>query len=346
MVLLATPNAALSRSAVTHGSLAGSDRKLTCPSAYTTPAAHVARRPACSGEGRLRASFATARRPRSAYSSSRTDRHTESVMPTISSTTGRSPLGIFSSSSAITATPALLGHRGHGDDSIPRRFPRSRRPLPLLRRSDDLRLLPAKPLEVEVLDELRQRRLPRLLPVVADLAQLSRVQPEFAGHLHLRVREAVPLARLNPGPDLRRKSLLTFPIRTSPANDDRPRSIPRPQAAPAAGDAQRCSPHVPPGADSNDTALIDRHDPRHGHSMLGPRQTRCLADLGPPARLSRSTRHGPAVKFAVQEDSLRSRPNPGQRGGDRTDISSDDFLGNEANYSLTGALCRFSRVRW
>src|SRR5260370_20316690 len=106
MVLLATPNAALSRSAVTHGSLAGSDRKLTCPSAYTTPAAHVARRPACSGEGRLRASFATARRARSAYSSSRTDRHTESVMPTISSTTGRSPLGIFSSSSAITATPS------------------------------------------------------------------------------------------------------------------------------------------------------------------------------------------------------------------------------------------------
>src|SRR5260370_8804332 len=112
MVLLATPNAALSRSAVTHGSLAGSDRKLTWPSAYTTPAAHVARRPACSGEGRLRASFATARRARSAYSSSSTDRHTESVMPTISSTTGRSPVGTFSSSRAITATPALLGHPG------------------------------------------------------------------------------------------------------------------------------------------------------------------------------------------------------------------------------------------
>src|ERR1019366_7224449 len=31
---------------------------------------------------------------------------------------------------------------------------------------------------------------------------------EFAGHLHLLVREAVPLARLNPGPDLRRKRLL------------------------------------------------------------------------------------------------------------------------------------------
>jgi hypothetical protein len=82
------------------------------PSADTTAAAHVARRPACNGEGRLRASFATARRARSAYSSSRTDRHTESVMPTISSTTGRSPLGTFSSSSAITATPAFLGHRG------------------------------------------------------------------------------------------------------------------------------------------------------------------------------------------------------------------------------------------
>jgi hypothetical protein len=38
-----------------------------------------------------------------------------------------------------------------------------------------------------VLDELRQRRLPGLLPVVADLAELSRVQPEFAGHLHLRM---------------------------------------------------------------------------------------------------------------------------------------------------------------
>jgi len=46
------------------------------------------------------------------------------------------------------------------------------------------------------------------LPVVADLAQLSRVQPEFAGHLYLRVREAVPIARLNPGLNLRRKRLL------------------------------------------------------------------------------------------------------------------------------------------
>src|SRR6266568_3745642 len=186
MVLLATPNAALSRSAVTHGSLAGSDRKLTCPSAYTTPAAHVARRPTCTGEGRLRASFATARRARSAYSSSRTDRHTESVMPTISSTTGRSPLESSAHQARSRRPLPCLVTAGVRSESIPRRIPR-RRPPPVLRRSDDPGLLPAKLLEVQVLDELRQRRLPRLLPVVAELAELSRVQPQFAGHLHLRI---------------------------------------------------------------------------------------------------------------------------------------------------------------
>jgi hypothetical protein len=39
-------------------------------------------------------------------------------------------------------------------------------------------------------------------------ADRSNFSAEFAGHLHLLVREAVPLARLNPGPDLRRKRLL------------------------------------------------------------------------------------------------------------------------------------------
>src|ERR1019366_6915613 len=61
--------------AVTHGSRAGSNRKLTWPRAHTTPAAQVARRPPGSGEGRLRASFATARRARSAYSSSMMAEH-------------------------------------------------------------------------------------------------------------------------------------------------------------------------------------------------------------------------------------------------------------------------------
>ena len=60
---------------------------------------------ACSGEGRLRASFATARRARSAYSSSRTertDRHTESVMPNSS---GQRP-------SRLYGAPALRGELG------------------------------------------------------------------------------------------------------------------------------------------------------------------------------------------------------------------------------------------
>ena len=48
---------------------------------------------------------------RPAYSSSRTDRHTESVIPTISSTTGRSPLGTYSSSSVTTATPSYCSSR-------------------------------------------------------------------------------------------------------------------------------------------------------------------------------------------------------------------------------------------
>ena len=52
-----------------------------------------------------------------------------------------------------------------------------------------------------------------------------------------------------PGPEMKAPSV-TFPhedpsIQTSPADDDRPRSIPRPQAAPAAVDPQRCSPDIP-----------------------------------------------------------------------------------------------------
>jgi hypothetical protein len=64
IVLLATPNASLSSPAVTYGSLAGSNTKFAWPSAYTTPAAHVARRPVVSGDGRLRASFARTATPR------------------------------------------------------------------------------------------------------------------------------------------------------------------------------------------------------------------------------------------------------------------------------------------
>ena len=84
--------------------------KFAWPSAYTTPAAHVARRPAVSGDGRLRASFATARQARSPYSSSRTARHTASVMATISSAASRSAFGTLSPSRSIMAAPALAAH--------------------------------------------------------------------------------------------------------------------------------------------------------------------------------------------------------------------------------------------
>lgn len=86
------------------------------------------------------------------------------------------------------------------------------RPRPSPGRRDGLGPFPAEPLEVEVLDELRQWRFPRFLPVVGDLAELAWVQAEFAGHLHLRVREVVPLARLSPGLCLGGRDFGIFPM--------------------------------------------------------------------------------------------------------------------------------------
>src|SRR5258706_1212235 len=205
IVLFATPNASLSWSAVTQGSLAGSDRKLAWPRAYTIPAAHVALRPPTSGDGRLRASFAAARRARSAYSSSRTAKHAASVRPTISSTTGRSAFGTFSSRLSVTATSHSALAAGVRRGSAPHRLPPSARPPPLLRWHHSLGPLPAKPLEIQLLDELRQRRFPWFLAVIGDLAELPRVQPEFAAYLHLRMRQLVPRACLNPSLRRRRK---------------------------------------------------------------------------------------------------------------------------------------------
>src|SRR5215468_4686678 len=68
----------------------------------------------------------------------------------------------------------------------------------ILDRHHALGPLPAEPLPVQVLDELRQRRLPRLLIMVVELAELPRVHPELARHLHLRVRQPEPLPRLDP----------------------------------------------------------------------------------------------------------------------------------------------------
>ena len=61
IVLLATPNASPSSSAVTDGSLAVFEHGVRLAQRIHHPVAHVARQPAVSGGRRLRASFATAR---------------------------------------------------------------------------------------------------------------------------------------------------------------------------------------------------------------------------------------------------------------------------------------------
>jgi hypothetical protein len=64
---------------------------------------------------------------------------------------------------------------------------------------DHIGAVAAEPLGVQVLNKLRERRLPWLLLVVVELAELGRVQPELAGHLDVCVRESVALARVDPG---------------------------------------------------------------------------------------------------------------------------------------------------
>jgi hypothetical protein len=75
---------------------------------------------------------------------------------------------------------------------------------PFLDRHHGLRLLSAEPLVVEVLEELWQRRLPGLLSVVVELTQFLPVQPDFACHLYVRVRQAVALPRRDPVLDLQK----------------------------------------------------------------------------------------------------------------------------------------------
>src|SRR5712691_3052347 len=86
-----------------------------------------------------------------------------------------------------------------------------------LDRQDHVGPLPAESPGVEVLDVLRQRCLPRLLAVIVHPAELLRVQPELARHLHLRMRELVPLAGVDPVLQSRWEgSLLVVPIPTVP----------------------------------------------------------------------------------------------------------------------------------
>jgi hypothetical protein len=67
------------------------------------------------------------------------------------------------------------------------------------------RTFATKPLEIEARDELGQRRLPRLLPVIIEFAELVRVHAQFARHLQVRVRKAVTPARLRSRQEFLRK---------------------------------------------------------------------------------------------------------------------------------------------
>ena len=69
----------------------------------------------------------------------------------------------------------------------------------LLDGQDDIRSILAKPRGAEVLDELRERRLPGLLIVIVLLAELLRVHSQLAGHLDVGVRQMMAPARIYPG---------------------------------------------------------------------------------------------------------------------------------------------------
>jgi hypothetical protein len=79
IVLLAMPTARAISSALTCGRWERSKTKFSRPTAHMTPAAQLALRPRCSGEGRLRASRPTRRRHSTAYSLSSADKQKASV---------------------------------------------------------------------------------------------------------------------------------------------------------------------------------------------------------------------------------------------------------------------------
>jgi hypothetical protein len=78
-------------------------------------------------------------------------------------------------------------------------FPLSRfNPISLLDGHDGVGARFAEALEIELLNELWQRQLPRLLLMVIDPAQLRRVQAKFSGHLYLAVRQMAAPSRVDP----------------------------------------------------------------------------------------------------------------------------------------------------
>lgn len=56
----------------------------------------------------------------------------------------------------------------------------------------------AESFEVDLLNELGQGQLPWLLLIIVNFAQLCWIHSEFAGHLHLNVRQAVAFSRIFP----------------------------------------------------------------------------------------------------------------------------------------------------
>jgi hypothetical protein len=72
----------------------------------------------------------------------------------------------------------------------------------LLEGQNIFRALPVEALAVKMLDVVPERHLPRFLIVVIQLAELGRIHPQLPRHLHLSMRETVPVARVDPDPHL------------------------------------------------------------------------------------------------------------------------------------------------
>src|SRR4029453_5568617 len=108
---------------------------------------------------------------------------TRSTDPRSSGSSARGPVGFCAGAALCLLARGSLGLLGAGL---------------LFHRHHDFRSLPSEALAVEVFDELRQRRLPWLLAVVVELAELLRVHPELACHLHVRMREVEALPCLDP----------------------------------------------------------------------------------------------------------------------------------------------------
>ena len=53
-------------------------------------------------------------------------------------------------------------------------------------------------LEVQLFDVLRQRNLPRLLPVIGLASELLGIHPKFSRHLYMGVGKAEPLSGIDP----------------------------------------------------------------------------------------------------------------------------------------------------